>query len=61
MMCHNSLSNYYMVNHMLKDEFNYSLSELENLLPFERDLYIDLHIARIEEKRKINQHGSESG
>lgn len=46
---------------MLKHEFGYSLTELENLLPFERDLYIDLTIADIENKRQLEKDALKSG
>ncbi len=35
----------------------YSLTELENMIPFERDLYVHMllaHLKELEEKRKQN-------
>lgn len=31
---------------------NYSLSELENMMPWERDVYVSLLIAHLEEERE---------
>lgn len=40
-MSHNNLGNYYKVLHSLKPH-GYLIDEVENLMPFERDLYIDM-------------------
>lgn len=53
MLSHTSLTSWYMTHHLMKDEFGYSLTELDDLIPFERDLYVDLHMQRIQEKKKI--------
>ena len=37
-----SLEEYFKLNHILKSKFNWSLLELENLVVWERDVYVDL-------------------
>lgn len=39
---HNSLSNYYDTNFKLSYHHKFPISEIENLIIFERDLYIGL-------------------
>ena len=54
-LVHNSLSNYYQLNFSLMHHHKYSLTELENMIPFERDIYVALlkqHLEEEEERRK---------
>jgi hypothetical protein len=37
-----SLGNYYKTNFFLRHKYNYSLTELEEMMPWERDVYISL-------------------
>lgn len=38
---------------------NYSLSELDNMMPWERDVYVSLLMAHLEEeKERMKQHGN---
>jgi len=39
-MSHNTLENYFHVNFSLMQHHKYSLSDIENLIPFERDIYV---------------------
>lgn len=35
----------------------YSLTEVENLMPFERDIYVEMLIAHVEEEnKKLEEH-----
>ncbi len=55
MLMHDSLQNYYMTNFKLMHQHKYSLTELENMLPWERNIYIDLLVSqnkREEETRR---------
>ena len=47
----------YHTNFSLMQHHKYSLTELENMIPFERDLYVHMllaHLKELEEKRKQN-------
>jgi len=51
---HNSLENYYTTIFSLVQHHKYSISELENLIPFERDLYTEMlmnYLKKLEEKQ----------
>ncbi len=39
-MAHDELTNYYQTNFALMKFHNYTLEDLENMLPWERELYI---------------------
>lgn len=48
--------NHYRTNFSLMQHHKYSLTELENMLPWERDVYLTLLIQHIEEENeKIRQ------
>ena len=56
MLSHNSLANTYHTNFSLMQHHKYSLTELENMIPFERDIYIQMLLAHLQElKDKQNQ------
>lgn len=42
MLGHDKLQNYYKTNFALMQHHKYSLTELENMLPWERFIYINL-------------------
>lgn len=52
MFGYDSLANYYKTNFNLMQFHKYSLSDIENLLPWERFLYIDLLKVHIEEQNQ---------
>jgi hypothetical protein len=56
-MSHSSLANYYSLIFSLVQHHKYSISDLENIFPFERDLYVDMLISFLEEKRKEMEQG----
>jgi len=41
-MVHDSLANMYQLNFALMQHHNYSLTELDDMIPFERDIYVTL-------------------
>lgn len=41
-LCHSSLENYYILNFNLMQHHKYSLSDLDNMMPYERDIYVTL-------------------
>lgn len=59
-MGHESLANYYKTNFSLMQHHKYSIAELEEMIPFERDVYILLlsqHIEKENERIKMeNSH-----
>ena len=46
-LCHESLQNHYMTNFNLMQHHKYSLTELDNMIPFEREIYVQLLINHI--------------
>lgn len=53
-LSHESLVNYFQLNFSLMQHHKYSLTELENMLPWEREIYVTLLINYIsEENEKI--------
>jgi len=55
MFSHNNLTNYYQLTFQLMQHHKYSLTELENLIPFERDIYVEMLITHIEEENRKNE------
>jgi hypothetical protein len=49
---HDDLRNYYKTNFSLVQHHKYSLSELEDMLPWERDIYVAMLIQYIEEENQ---------
>jgi hypothetical protein len=54
-MMHEDLASYYKTNFALIQHHKYSLTELENLIPWEREVYITLLQQYIEEETLKNQ------
>jgi len=53
------LENYYKLNFSLIQYHKYSLTEIENLIPWERDIYVELLREHLEEEKlkKQQQNG----
>ena len=49
-MIHMDLESYYKLNFALVQYHKYSLTELENMMPFERDIYVGLLKNHLEEE-----------
>ena len=49
---HDSLSNHYKTNFALMQHHKYSLTELENMMPFEREIYVSLLTKFLEEQEE---------
>lgn len=47
-MSHSSLKAYYLTNHQLVSTHKYSLSEIEEMLPYERDLAVEMILEDME-------------
>ena len=55
-LSHDNLVNYYKTNFLLMQEHKYSLAEIENMLPWEREIYIAMLVDYIEkENERIKQ------
>lgn len=52
MLGHTDLFAYYQTNFLLMHKFNFRLTEIEDMVPFERDVYISLLENYLEEKKK---------
>ena len=50
-----NLENYFRLNFALMQYHKYSLTELENMMPWERDIYVGLLQAHLEEERLKEQ------
>tara|TARA_R110001592_G_scaffold151575_1_gene378171 strand:- start:153 stop:320 length:168 start_codon:yes stop_codon:yes gene_type:complete len=48
MLCHSNLMTYYKNTFALAQHHKYSISDIEDLMPYERDLYLDMLIDFIE-------------
>ena len=51
-MGYNNLSHYYQNNFNLVQFHKWSFTEIENMLPFERDIFIDMLVNHIREQEK---------
>lgn len=54
-MSHNSLEYYYQTNFALIHHYKYSLTELENMIPWEKEVYINYLENYLEEQRLKQQ------
>jgi len=57
-MIHDSLANMYQLNFALMQHHKYSLAEIENMIPFERDIYVVMlqqYLKEQEERAKAQQ------
>ena len=60
MLSHINLEAYYSSIFLLAQHHKYSISDLENLIPFERDIYISLlskYLKELEERQKAKANG----
>ena len=49
-MAHEDLASYYKLNFALIQHHKYSLTELENMMPWEREIYVSLLQQYVEEE-----------
>ena len=49
-MAHEDLASYYKLNFALMQHHKYSLTELENMMPWEREIYVSLLQQYLEEE-----------
>jgi|TARA_R100001163_G_C5022910_1_gene165230 hypothetical protein len=60
-MVHMNLENYFRLNFALMQYHKYSLTEIENMMPWERDIYVGLLQAHLEEERLKEQQRRANG
>jgi len=59
-MAHTNLESYYKVNFALVQHHKYSLTEIENMIPWEREVYVTLLQQYLEEEKlKQQQSGNQ--
>ena len=59
---HETLGNYFQTNFALMQHHKYSLTELDNLIPWERQVYIDLLIKHLnEEAERVKEERRQAG
>ena len=51
-MSHNNLANYYSTIFAMVQHHKYSIAELEDLMPYERDIYVALLLAHLEKEKE---------
>ncbi len=57
-LSHNTLKGYYKMVFSLAQHHKYSISEIENLIPFERDVYVNLLLQYLEEAEKQKKNAT---
>ena len=57
-MVHMDLESYYKINFALLQFHKYSLTEVENLIPWERDIYIGMLKQHLEDEKLKQQQQS---
>ena len=57
-MAHMDLESYFKLNFALMQHHKYSLTEIENMMPWERDIYVALLNQHIEEENLKAQQAS---
>ncbi len=50
-LSHNTLGGYYSLNFSLMQHHKYSLTEIEEMIPWERDLYVKMLLDYIEAEK----------
>ena len=57
-MVYMSLENYFKLNFSLMQYHKYSLTEIENMMPWERDVYVEMLRAHLEEEKLKQQQAN---
>jgi hypothetical protein len=60
-MAHIDLESYFRINFALMQFHKYSLTEIENMMPWERDIYLTLLKMHIEEENLKAQQAANRG
>jgi len=51
-LCHDNMFNFYRMNFALMQYHKYSLSDLDNMIPFEREVYVAMLVKYLEEEKQ---------
>ena len=54
-LSHETIENYYTTNFQLLNHFHYSLTEVEEMIPWEREVYLSLLLNHLEELKEKQQ------
>ena len=60
-LSHNSLENYYLSTFAMVQHHKWSLTELEDMLPYERDIYVTMLTNWIREENERIKQQNQSG
>ena len=60
-MVHMDLENYFRLNFAMMQYHKYSLTDIENMMPWERDIYVGLLQSHLEEERLKEQQRNANG
>jgi hypothetical protein len=55
LLSHNNLANYYSLVFSLAQHHKYSITEIENLVPFERDIYVAMLMDHLVKEKARNE------
>ena len=51
-LSHETIENYYTTNFQLLQHFHYSLTEVEDMIPWEREVYLSLLLNHLQELKE---------
>ena len=54
------MAEYYSINFQLIHNYKYSLTEIENLIPWEREVYLSMVIKQLEEEKEKIENDQQS-
>lgn len=54
-LSHDNIENYYRTNSLIVYNNRFTLTELEDMFPFEREIYVSLLVNHIEEENERNK------
>ena len=60
-LSHNSLENYYLTTFAMIQHHKWSLTEIEDMMPYEREIYVSLLMAWIEEENERRKQEHQQG
>lgn len=51
-LCHETMFNFYKTNFALMQYHKYSVADLEEMMPFEREIYVSMLVKHLEEEKQ---------